>query len=188
MSMNAGGVGGTTGYNPYADNSGAAVKKERVVTEYAADKATIEKLWADTDKATQALRDMVEKLLGTANQGGQAYWAIRANPEAYDIEVDAETIAKAEEMIGEEGYYGVKKTTARIMDFAKALAGAGADEKTIENLRSGAQQAFDEVARIFGGWDKLPEITKKTYDAVMKEFDAWKAEIAAPKDTVDTGN
>ncbi|MCL2084357.1 MAG: hypothetical protein FWH06_03750 [Oscillospiraceae bacterium] len=177
MSINAGGVGGVTGYNSYAA-SGKPTPKERVAPEYAADKATFEKLWADSEKASQALRDMVEKLLGTQSGDGQAFWAIRANPGAYNIEVDPETAAKAEEMIGEDGFYGVAKTTDRIIEFARALAGDSADEKTIENMRSGAQKGFDKVARIFGGWDKLPEVTKQTYDAVMKAFDDWKAEAA----------
>jgi hypothetical protein len=65
------------------------------------------------------------------------------------------------------------------MDFAKALAGAGASEETIEKLREAAQAGFDYVAELFGGFDNLPEVTKQTYDAVMKAFDEWAGKPSA---------
>jgi hypothetical protein len=78
-------------------------------------------------------------------------------------------------MISEDGFFGVKQTTARIMDFAKALVGEGASEKQIENMRAAVQKGFDEVARMFGGFDNLPEVTKQTHAAIMQAFDDWKA-------------
>jgi len=59
------------------------------------------------------------------------------------------------------------------MEFTKALAGEGASEATIEKMRKAVQQGFDWVADRFGGFDKLPELSRDTYDAVMKEFDNW---------------
>ena len=125
-----------------------------------------------------SMRSAVESLIGgmtgESGQNGQAFWAMAANQGRFeDFRVDEATQAKAKELIGEDGYFGIKKTTERIMEFAKALAGAGASEKTIENLRSGVQAGFDAVAKLFGGFDKLPELTQNTYDAVMKEFDNW---------------
>jgi len=40
-------------------------------------------------------------------------------------------------------------------------------------MRAAVQKGFDEVARMFGGFDKLPEVSKKTYEAIMKAFDEW---------------
>lgn len=82
--------------------------------------------------------------------------------------------AKAQEDIGENGYYGVKQTSQRILDFAKAASGG--DPAKIGEMRKMAQKAFDDVKRIMGG--KLPEISQQTYDAVMKGFDEWEASVS----------
>jgi hypothetical protein len=136
---------------------------------------THQKLWNMAEAHYATMRSAVEALIGgPSGQNGQAFWAMAAGgSNAENFKVDAATQAKAQEMIGEDGYYGVKKTTERIMEFAEALAGAGASPKTIENLRSGVQAGFDYVAGLFGGFDKLPDVTKDTYNAVMKAFDEW---------------
>jgi ribosomal protein S11 len=113
---------------------------------------------------------------GTSGPQGQAFWANAAGKggAGQDIlQVSDATRAKAQELVDENGYFGVKKTTDRIMEFAKALAGDGASEKQIENLRKGVQAGFDAVAKMYGGFDKLPQVSKDTYDSVMKEFDSW---------------
>jgi hypothetical protein len=120
------------------------------------------------------MRSMVEGLIGgTSGPQGQAFWATAASQKFDSFEVSKATQSKAQEMIGDDGYYGVKKTTDRIMEFARALAGSGASEKDIESLRRGVQAGFDSVAKMFGGFDKLPDVSKNTYDSVMKEFDSW---------------
>jgi len=42
-------------------------------------------------------------------------------------------------------------------------------------MRAAVQKGFDEVARMFGGFDKLPQVTKDTHAAIMNAFDEWKA-------------
>lgn len=86
-----------------------------------------------------------------------------------DFYASAEDIAQAKEDTSEDGYYGVKKTSERILSFAKALSGG--DESKIEELKEAVVKAFDEVKEMFGG--ELPQISKDTYDAVMKGFDEW---------------
>jgi len=149
---------------------------------YSKDSAATQKLWDTANTHYASMRGAVESLIGgTSGPNGQAFWASAANSGSNansaggigNFQVDKATQDKAKELISEDGYFGVKKTTERIMDFAKALAGSGASEKTIENLRSGAQKGFDYVADLFGGFDKLPEVTRNTYDAVMKSFDDW---------------
>lgn len=147
---------------------------------YSPDAATIQKLWDETDSATSALRNLVNSLLGNNKTGegiGQTFWAKKADPSAYNLNVDSQTQADAAAMISEDGYYGVKQTTERIMSFAKALAGGNVDEKAIENLRDGTKKGFDDVAKLFGGFNKLPQVTKDTYNAVMKSFDDWKSSL-----------
>ena len=81
--------------------------------------------------------------------------------------------AEAQELIGEDGFFGVNQTTARIVDFAKALVGEGAALEKIENMRNAVLKGFDEVARMFGGFNNLPEVSKKTYEAILQAFDEW---------------
>ena len=81
--------------------------------------------------------------------------------------------AQAQELIGEDGFFGVKQTTARILDFAKALVGEGASLEKIENMRNAVLKGFDEVARMFGGFNNLPDVSKQTYEEILKAFDEW---------------
>jgi len=137
----------------------------------AADPAKISELWKETNHAGEAVRKLIASALGKEDATGQGFWAIRAR----GVKLSEADRAQAQELISEEGFFGVKQTTARIMDFAKALVGEGASERQIENMRAAVQKGFDEVARMFGGFDKLPDVTKQTHEAIMKAFDEWKA-------------
>jgi len=137
--------------------------------EGAADPSELRRLWSETDHMAQSIRTLVASALGSANGTGQGFWANRAS----NLKLSEADRAKAQELISEDGFFGVKQTTDRIMSFAKALVGEGASEKQIESMRDAVQKGFDEVAKMFGGFDKLPQVTKDTYDAIMKAFDAW---------------
>jgi len=141
-----------------------------VPTVYAKDPATLERLWNETNHVFDAVRKLVASAIGRDDASGQGFWAIRAGGTFKLSEADR---AQAEELISEDGFFGVNKTTARIMDFAKALVGENASESDIKNMRAAVQKGFDEVARLFGGFNKLPDVTKQTYDAIMKAFDEW---------------
>ena len=81
--------------------------------------------------------------------------------------VDAETKKKAQEDIAEDGYWGVEQTSDRIVSFATALAGD--DSEALEKMRDAFKKGYDQAQKQWGG--KLPDISKRTYDAVMKKFD-----------------
>ena len=136
----------------------------------AADPATIDRLWNETNHVGEAVKKLVAAALGRNDASGQGFWAVRSG----NLKLSEADRAQALELISEDGYFGVKQTTDRIMAFAKALVGEGASEKEIEAMRAATQKGFDEVARMFGGFDKLPDVTKQTYEAIMKAFDEWK--------------
>ena len=136
----------------------------------AADPATIDRLWKETNHVADAVRRLIAAALGREDAVGQGFWAIRA---AGGLKLTDAERAQAKELISEDGFFGVKQTTARIVDFAKALVGEGASEEQIEKMRAAVQKGFDEVARMFGGFDKLPDVTKETYTAIMQSFDSW---------------
>ncbi len=91
-----------------------------------------------------------------------------------NLKVDAVTIEKAKKDISEDGYYGVKQTSERILSFAKAIAGD--DPRSIEKMRNAVEKGFKQVEKMWG--DKLPEISQKTYDKVMETFDQWQGKEA----------
>jgi len=162
----------------YTSGAGSEIKTENAI--YSKEIA-LHKARSMAEAHYASMRGMVETLIGgTSGPQGQAFWAAAADSgvdnggvNINDIIVSDDTSAKARELVDEDGYFGVKKTTGRIMEFAKALAGSGASEKTVSNLRKGVQAGFESVAKMYGGFDKLPQISRDTYDSVMKEFDSW---------------
>ena len=86
-----------------------------------------------------------------------------------ELEVDEATRQKALQEISEDGYWGVKQTSERILDLAKSLAGG--DPSHIPALRAAFQEGYDSAAALFG--DDIPSLMKETYDAVMSGFDEW---------------
>jgi len=141
----------------------------------AADPGKLDQLWRDSNQAFDAVRKLLQSALGKDDANGQGFWAVRAK----GIKLNEADRAQAQQLISEDGFFGVKQTTERIMGFAKALVGEGASEGQIEKMRAAVQKGFDEVARMFGGFDKLPDVTKQTYEAIMKAFDDWKSGGAA---------
>lgn len=122
---------------------------------------------------TSLVKDMMSKqtnAFGVANN--MSIWQFLAKG---DFEVDPEVKKKAQEDISEDGYWGVKQTSDRIIDFAKALAGD--DTKALEKMKDAFLKGYEKAEKAWGG--KLPEISQKTYDAVLDKFDKL---INPPKD------
>ncbi|MER1985050.1 MAG: hypothetical protein ABS948_04065 [Solibacillus sp.] len=92
-------------------------------------------------------------------------------------EVDADTKAKAQEAISEEGYYGVKQTSERLYDFALAMLGG--DPEKMKMMESAFEEGFKEATKSWG--KELPEISKQTYDAVKEKFAAFYKEETGVK-------
>ncbi|MBM9616504.1 hypothetical protein JWJ90_19750 [Desulfobulbus rhabdoformis] len=91
-----------------------------------------------------------------------------------ETEVNLETIEpeQAQELISEDGYFGVEKTSERIFQFAIGIAGG--DTSRIEAIKEGIDQGFAAAKEAFGDW--LPDISYDTYDAVMEKLDNWVAQ------------
>ncbi len=86
-----------------------------------------------------------------------------------EVDISTLTPEKAQELIADDGYFGVEKTSERIFQFAVGLAGG--DPARIDAIRDGVQNGFQEALDAFGG--KLPDISYDTYDSVMKKLDDW---------------
>lgn len=92
--------------------------------------------------------------------------------ESTDYTVSAEVQAAAKEAIAEDGYWGVKQTSERMVNFGKALVGG--DPARAGEMRDAFIKGYEAAAKAWGG--ELPEIAKETYDAAMKLFDEWEKE------------
>lgn len=133
----------------------------------------INKLKADADARTQQLRSLVEKMMsGQTETYGKAtdMWQFLRSG---NYTVDATTKLQAQQDISEDGYWGVKQTSGRILDFAKALTGGDPDK--VEDMRKAFEKGYKQAEKTWGG--ELPDISKQTYDAVMKGFDDMAAEV-----------
>ncbi len=111
------------------------------------------------------LRDLVAKTL----REQEAHFSIAVNGEQKGIE-DL-TPEEAQELVAEDGYFGVEQTSQRIVDFAIGLAGNDPDK--IDAILEGVERGFQEAEKAFGGI--LPEISHQTYDAIREKLDDWVA-------------
>ena len=171
----SGSVTGTSaGVTAAADNAAVYEKTEAAENSskktHRYDKATVEKMKADAEARTQQLRSLVEKMLlkqgKTLTESDNIYEMLRKG----EISVDAETAAQAKEDISEDGYWGVKQTSERMVSFAKALAGN--DPSKADKLIEAVKKGFDEAAKVWGG--ELPEICQRTIDKTISDLEAWR--------------
>lgn len=136
-------------------------------------KALVEQMKADTERLKNNLFDLVKKsILGQGTSFAIAseddMWKTIASG---NFTADAASIAKAKEDISENGYWGVEKTSSRIVDFAIALSGN--DTSKAELLVDAFKKGFSQATKSWG--KDLPDISSQTYDKVLEKFDAWKA-------------
>lgn len=130
----------------------------------------VEKLKADAKQRTSQLRSLVEKMMtkqGTAIANADSMWSFLADG---NFTVDEETQKQAQADIAEDGYWGVEQTSDRILDFAKALSGN--DPEKADLLIDAFKKGFEDATKSWG--KDLPDISQRTYDAVLEKFDKWK--------------
>lgn len=162
-------------YEPSKDSANIPVKKFVQNTEL------VNKMKADAAEHSKQLQNIVQQLM---TKQGQTFsvandmWQFLASGK---FEVDAATKAQAQEDVSEDGYWGVKQTSGRILDFATALTGG--DPSKIEDMREAFKKGYKQAEKTWGG--ELPEISKQTYDAVMAGFDKMAEEANASQNVLD---
>lgn len=140
----------------------------------------VNKMKAAAEAHTQQLQNIVQQLM---TKQGQTYgvandmWQFLASGK---FEVDEATKLQAQKDVSEDGYWGVKQTSGRILDFATALTGG--DPSKIEDMRKAFEKGYKQAEKTWGG--ELPEISKQTYDAVMKGFDKMAEDAAQTTQTI----
>lgn len=150
-------------YEKSSDQTSGTVTKK---TDY----ALVNKLKADAEERTSQLRSLVEKMMtkqGVAIGTADSMWSFLAKG---DFTVDEATRAQAQADIADDGYWGVDQTSDRILDFAKALSSN--DPEKADLLLDAFKKGFKEATKSWG--QDLPDISQRTYDAVVEKFNKWK--------------
>ena len=125
------------------------------------------RLQSDQEARHNQLMNMVQKLFSNqANTYAQSsdMWKFLASGK---FTVDAATKAQAQADIAEDGYYGVKKTSERMFEFAMALTGGDVDK--MKEMQSAVEKGYKQAEKTWGG--NLPDISKQTLDATNQLFE-----------------
>jgi len=147
---------------------------------YTKDTVTLSEISKQVEMKFASLRATVENLFNmqnvkTGEAQGLSYNQIM---EKYDgklkefyqnQEVDDSTRLSAQQEISTDGFWGVKQTSDRAINFAKALSGG--DPSKIPLLRKSIEEGYKAAEKAWGG--ELPEICKQTQEATLKGLDDW---------------
>jgi len=140
-------------YEPSKETTTDSVKKT-----YTQNSSLVAKMKADQEEHQKQLQSIVEQMLSKQGQtfnSANGIWSILAGG---NLEVDEATKLQAQKDIAEDGYWGVKQTSERILDFANALTGGDPDK--IEEMRDAFKKGYEQAEKTWGG--KLPEISQQT--------------------------
>ena len=74
---------------------------------------------------------------------------------------------EAAELVSEDGFFGIEKTSTRIAEFV--IMGAGSDEQMLREGRKGVLQGFKDAEAMWGG--KLPDIAYETIEKSLAMID-----------------
>lgn len=153
--------------------------------------AIVSKLKADQQSRLESMQNLVENLLnkqkGTFDiasllkKDNVSGLNLSATFEAAAKNADPDTIKAAQESISEDGYWGVNKTSDRLVSMAIALSGG--DTSKADEMMAAIQKGYD---RATSAWGKdLPDICKNTLDATKQKMDDWKNGKTTAKDYSD---
>ena len=153
--------------------------------------AIISKLKAAQQSRLESMQSLVEKLLN--KQKGTFDLAslmkkddvsglnLSATFEEAAKNADPDTIKAAQESISEDGYWGVNKTSDRLVSMAIALSGG--DTSKADEMMAAIQKGYDRATSAWG--KELPDICKDTLEATKQKMDDWKNGKTTAKDYSD---
>ena len=138
----------------------------------------ISQLKFDAETRTNQLYTLVQKMFNkqgiTFNSSTEMFNILREGK----FNADPETIAQAKKDISEDGYWGVKQTSERLVSFAMALAGN--DPTQADKMISAVKKGFDQATETWGG--KLPDICKQTLDTTINKLEQWRDGLTSTED------
>lgn len=141
---------------------------------YKKNTALVNQLKQDAENRKQQLIALVEKSIG--NQGNaynslcELFTAIKDGK----VAVDPAAVEQAKKDVAEDGYWGVKQTSDRFVEFAKALTGG--DPSKADKMIEAIEKGFEQATKAWGG--KLPDICSETIKVTKEKLTAWKNEMS----------
>ena len=181
---------------PDTTNSSSAAKKEDSSVVYEKSTTTkkdsanqiynrdniIAKLKKDQESRT-SMQNLVQKLLN--KQGSVFDLANGTNLAATFREAaanaDPDTIKAAQEAISDDGYWGIKQTSDRMVSMAIALTGGDTDKA--DEMISAIEKGFKQATKSWG--EDLPDICQKTLEETKKKMNDWKNGVTTAADYSD---
>lgn len=131
----------------------------------------IKQMKGELTSKNQQLQNLVDQLLSKQAKKYTTLKDLFTDIKDGKISVDPATIAQAQKDVADDGYWGVDKTSDRLVDMAKALSGG--DSSKADTLIAAIKKGFDQAADAWGG--ELPEICQKTIDAAVQKLNDWKS-------------
>ncbi len=133
--------------------------------------ALVESLKSDLDNQMSRFTNMMMQMFNKQGitglqAGSDGFWRQIASG---NFTVDAQTKAEAQQAISEDGYWGVKQTSQRIFDMAKALAGD--DPEMMKKMQNAVEKGFEQATAAWG--KELPGICGETHTAINGMFDEY---------------
>lgn len=136
------------------------------------DTADIASLKAKSEAATENLRKLVEQLILKQDKNYKAALSDTSEDGLAKLGLTAEDVEAAKLAVSEDGEFGVKAVSDRLVDFAIAISGG--DKSKLSELVAAIDEGFAAAKEALGG--TLPEISQKTYDETMKKLNDWAKE------------
>lgn len=131
----------------------------------AAAQARLEALKKQYEENLEPLKLYVDKLVNR-----QLELLERKNDDAA-MPLETEDMAILNNLISDDGEFGINKTADRIFEFAKTITGE--DISKIQQIKEAINKEFSTARNVMG---EMPQISEKTYDEVMKRLDKWASE------------
>lgn len=133
--------------------------------------ALVESLKSDLNNQMSRFTDMMMQMFNKQGitglqAGSDAFWRQIASG---NFTVDPQTKAEAQQAISEDGYWGVKQTSQRIFDMAKAIAGD--DPEMMKKMQNAVEKGFEQATAAWG--KELPGICGETHTAINGMFDEY---------------
>ena len=153
-------------YEPSQPKEGKTDNSAKV-TDY---QNVIKRMKGELNSKNQQLQNLVDQLLTKQAKKYTTLKDLFTDIKEGKIEVDPKTVEQAQKDVAEDGYWGIEKTSDRLVEMAKALSGG--DVSKADSLISAIKKGFDQAADAWGG--ELPEICQKTIDAAVQKLNDWK--------------
>lgn len=137
----------------------------------ALDPKTIEAMKSEAEAHYARMIDTVRQMIakqseknGGISKGLEDLMKLPLNPAGDSIA----SLESGKDIDSPDNFWSAEATATRIVDFAKQISGG--DTAKYDLLKGAIEKGFKQAASYF---EKMPDITSKTHDLVMKGLDEW---------------